>query len=223
MKCTQIINRRGMSCLNYDLKKRDLKSIQEVTEDYISNHRADCIKELDYYRNQPSFIKAIEVAALAKTRDGSKHDHQWRIPVDVLKQAQIALVLIADELRACKTFRELHDRVELEIGKIKGIGKLTIYDTAHRIGAYLGLEPEFVYVHAGVKKGAKALGFKGRSIILKEELPKEFSRLKPYEIEDCLCIYADKLEHISADNNRQSLLENEIVTKKLTHESQNHE
>jgi hypothetical protein len=204
MKCTQITLGRGISCLNSNLKKRRFRTIQDVVDDYVSNRRSKCIKELHYYRNQPSLIKAIEVAALAKTHDGKKHDHQCRIPVGVLKQAQIVLVSIADELRACKTFSELYDRVALEIGKIKGIGKLTIYDTAHRIGAYLGLEPEFVYVHAGVKKGAKALGFKGRSIILKEELPKEFDKLKPYEIEDCLCIYADNLEQIYADNNRQS-------------------
>ncbi len=75
--------------------------------------------------------------------------------------------------------------------------KLTVYDTAHRIGRYLGVEPNRVYLHAGTMEGAKALGFKGnRSFLMRRQLPKEFRTPKPYEIEDCLCIYKDDLKFL---------------------------
>jgi hypothetical protein len=41
---------------------------------------------------------------------------------------------------------------------VSGLGELYIYDTALRIGAKSGLEPDMVYLHAGTRKGAKALG-----------------------------------------------------------------
>ena len=40
---------------------------------------------------------------------------------------------------------------------IHRFGKLAVYDTACRLGVYLGLGPEVVYLHAGTTKGAKAL------------------------------------------------------------------
>lgn len=76
------------------------------------------------------------------------------------------------------------------MGGIHDIGPLTIYDTALRIGAFLRLEPAVVYLHRGTREGAKAIGENHRSECLDvRELPRPFQRLKPYEIEDCLCIY----------------------------------
>ena len=80
---------------------------------------------------------------------------------------------------------------------IKGIRALTIYDTPIRIGAFVKLQPERVYLHAGTKEGAKALGFYSRETLAVSELPKMFSRLTPAEIEDCLCIYKDVIAKIT--------------------------
>jgi hypothetical protein len=72
--------------------------------------------------------------------------------------------------------------------------ELTVYDTAQRIGAYLGIKPDRIYLHAGARAGARALGLRGRAeSILRQDLPREFQRLEPYEAEDCLCIYKDHL------------------------------
>lgn len=62
-----------------------------------------------------------------------------------------------------------------------------MYDVAHRIVAYLGLEPEHVYLHRGTRVGARALGLgRGRQWIDLAELPDEFGRLTLAETEDCL-------------------------------------
>jgi hypothetical protein len=42
--------------------------------------------------------------------------------------------------------------VKREIGSVHGIGKLMVYDIAHRIGAYLGKPPTLVYSHRGTRK-----------------------------------------------------------------------
>jgi hypothetical protein len=79
-----------------------------------------------------------------------------------------------------------------QIGSVKGIGALTVYDIAHRIGAYFKKAPERVYLHAGVRTGAQVFGIGGDSFD-PNLLPKPFSRLAASEIEDCLCIYKDEL------------------------------
>ena len=66
------------------------------------------------------------------------------------------------QLRACKSFLEL-----MQISEKVGEGfwahpGLTVYDTALRIGAHLDIMPDRIYLHAGVKEGAKALGFSGK-------------------------------------------------------------
>ena len=69
-----------------------------------------------------------------------------------------------------------------------------VYDTALRIGAKLGLEPEVVYLHRGARSGMKALGLgAGRLFVEVYELPHELRSLRPHEIEDCVCIYKTKL------------------------------
>jgi len=93
------------------------------------------------------------------------------------------------------SFERLHSEIERLVGPLRGIGELYVYDTALRIGAYRGLNPKRVYVHAGVRVGARNLGLDpGRSgSIAVGGLPGPLRTLKPYEIEDILCIYKDQL------------------------------
>ncbi|QDS97678.1 hypothetical protein HG15A2_09420 [Adhaeretor mobilis] len=69
-----------------------------------------------------------------------------------------------------------------------------VYDTAHRLGAYLELEPEYVCLHAGVRVGATAISFKpSTKWIEPTSLPKPFQKLFAGEVGDCLCICKDAL------------------------------
>jgi hypothetical protein len=52
-----------------------------------------------------------------------------------------------------------------------------VYDIAHRIGAYYGKSPAFIYLHRGTKEGAAALGLRGETLD-----PAAFSRLMPAQI-----------------------------------------
>lgn len=165
-------------------------------QDYINNCRHEAKEELAYFSDQPNLVRAIHVAAQA-TVDGKRHSHQWKINADVLKAFGHALSLKSEELHTCKTFPELMDISEKAAKGFWKNSELTVYDTTLRIGAYLGIMPDRVYLHAGVKEGAKAMGLRGsHGFLMRSQLPEEFQKLKSWEIEHCLCLYRKQLKRL---------------------------
>ena len=81
----------------------------------------------------------------------------------------------------------------VEACAVPGFGQLCVYDTALRLGCWLRRLPERVYLHAGTRKGARALvhAASGPCIDV-AELPPELRPLRPDEVEDFLCIYKDE-------------------------------
>src|SRR6266581_1245630 len=163
------------------------RSLEEVVDRYIHDYRPDAAREIAYFASQPSLERAVELAALAVTEEGKRHPHQRRIPREVLAEAWEVLKTL--RLSKCRSFHDLHSLCAENLGPIRGIGELTTYDIATRVGAFLGLEPQRVYLHAGTRAGARALGLRDAEFLESAELPSSFARLKPREIEDCLCIY----------------------------------
>lgn len=145
---------------------------------------------------QNSLEEAIYEAAIARNAEGKKNKHQWRLKNIDLEKFAVQLVDKVDELKKCATFDAILEVVEKH--KTNGIGTLTIYDTAERIGAYLKLFPNKIYLHAGTKAGAeKLLGKKlQQKFIRKEELPEVFQQnnLHCGAIEDILCMYKNSFE-----------------------------
>lgn len=166
--------------------------LRAIVDDYIRDHRDRAAREMRWYQRQRSLANAIDIAARCVMPSGKRHDHQHRIPSESLDEARSRLLAVA--LDACSSFDELHDTINAAIRDIFMVGELVVYDVSHRIGAHLKLEPERVYLHAGTRKGARALGLgRGRDTIELAELPEEFARLTPAEAEDCLCIYKKRL------------------------------
>ncbi len=175
--------------------RASLASHSEIVRDYLTTYRQSADAVLAFYRQLPTLEEAIKKAAFAELPSGKRHPHQYRLEKANLKKVRYRLR--NRDLVSCETFHELFEIVDDAIGGIQGIGELMVYDTAHRLGAFLGLEPERVYLHAGVRVGAVALGFKkSRKWIELGELPKAFRRLSAQQIEDCLCIYKRELEGI---------------------------
>lgn len=140
---------------------------------------------------QNSLEEAIYVAAVARNHEGKKNKHQWRLKNIDLEKFGVALVDKETEIRDCTSFDELLQKVQKY--KTLGIGKLTVYDTAERIGTYLKIYPDKIYLHAGTKIGAEKIlnkQLKG-TYIHKEDLPEAFqiADLTCGEIEDILCMY----------------------------------
>jgi hypothetical protein len=182
-------------------KLGSLSSCDEIVDAYIRAFRTSAQHERQFFKGC-SLKRAIEFAARCKLPSGKRHPHQYRIPRAVLVEAESILQDCADELRGCETFHDLYKLVRQEIGGIHGIGILTVYDVATRIGAHLDLAPEFVYLHAGTADGAAALGFAGRDTLDRMDLPRAFRRLRAYEVEDCLCSYKDQLKELAQKASR---------------------
>jgi hypothetical protein len=179
-----------------------------MVEDFKINYRPGAFCEMRFYANQKTFTDAIEQAALCKMCNGETHPHQKKpkrpecwIPPEALEEAHQRLLAIEETLQAQSTFEELHTLVRNTIHPIPRIGALAIYDISQRLGAFLGREPAYVYLHAGTVKGANKLKF---PVELREgdKLPKEafvirdaaFGELTPNEIENSLCLYQNSVD-----------------------------
>lgn len=126
-----------------------------------------------------------------------KHLHQHRLVGQTLEDFSNSLLTMEVKIQKCKEFDILFEIVKS--CKISGIGELTIYDTALRIGSYLNVMPTRVYLFRGAREGAMILFKKGYlidvklknlgSTLLVSNFPKEFRSLEPFQIEQLLCIY----------------------------------
>ncbi len=167
-----------------------MSPLAAVVDEYIRDHQEGADHEQRWFAVQRDLRSAVEVAALAQSPGGKRLSHQWRIPGRVLQESHRRLIQKLPELKKARSFDAIFDLVAATIDPIRGIGELAVYDTAVRIAAYRSLEPTKVYLHAGTRKGARKLGLPASVAYLEvSQLPAEFRRLKPREIEDVLCIY----------------------------------
>ena len=172
------------------------ESHAEIVRHYKKFFQAGADSESQHYAELGSFDEALAEAAYAKAADGKRHPHQYRLKRSNLQKVHQRLKQYG--LESCETFHELFVMVHEAIASISGIGELMVYDTAHRLGAYLKLKPEYVYLHAGVRVGATPLGYKpSTKWIDPTSLPKPFQKLTAGEMEDCLCIYKHALHAIA--------------------------
>ena len=168
------------------------EEFRAIVDDYIREHRERAARGMRFYAIQRTLADAVDIAARCVLPSGKKHDHQYRIPPESLDEARARLIAV--DLGVWRSFDELHAKVNATIRDIHMIGALVVYDVSHRIGAFLKLEPERVYLHRGTRDGALALGLgRGRESIELAELPEAFHQLSAAEAEDCLCIYKKRL------------------------------
>jgi hypothetical protein len=167
--------------------------VEAAVRDYIEQHRARAARELEYFsRVLRSDEEAVSQAALSLLPSGKRHPHQYRVPRVALEESRRVLLENLDMLRQAGSFDDLFAVVEDLTQPIKRIGELTVYDTALRIGARFGRKPTRVYLYAGTRTGAEALGFDPRcQTIEMDQLTAPMRRLSAREAEDLLCIYKD--------------------------------
>jgi hypothetical protein len=173
------------------------RSLDDIVRDYIHCFRDRQGREHRWFAIQRSLEDAITNAAMAISPSGKRLHHQRRIPKAVLHAWKEALLKRRTRIRGANTFSELYDLLYGAAADLHGIGTLTVYDTARRIDAFLRLEPEHIYLHAGTREGAKALGFNSQDRLHPSELPPAFSILSAGESEDCLCIYKNEIRAVA--------------------------
>lgn len=205
----------GEAALKREFDKRPprepLKSISALWRDYLwryvkAQRQDPCVY---YTAKAPNIKEAIRRACDSKGEDGKTFFHQGRVwPVN---RAALAKYMLKDEkayhcYSECKSFHELYQLLEEARDNVKGIGTVTAYDVADRIAAYLGLEPEYLYFHAGVKEGLRALGVEpptGRDYVRRDELPEWFSDKDLGLMESFLCGYRSEIERVTKMKRRK--------------------
>jgi hypothetical protein len=154
-----------------------------------------------------TFTEAVWIACASKRANGKMHSHQTKVSVVARREFGWAIIEtvgpLVDRLVVLNSFNVWHDRL-WEV-RPSGIGPLTVYDVATRIGAYLRLEPKDIYLHTGARLGWEALmGARARSNGLTARVPPErwpvpLRRLSADMAEDFLCTYRDALKRIQRD------------------------
>jgi hypothetical protein len=196
--------------LGAKLKGGGMMNWETIIRDYHSQHHTDKQKELNQFRKQTLLEAVVVSATRAKDEDGKHYSHQNKIRREAYPVAKRLLLERLDELQDCKSFHELWLLIKETFEPVSGLGELYIYDISLRIGAFLKLLPDRVYLHRGTRTGAKAFGIvsRNREWIEAEELPRPLRELPSHEVEDILCIYKDETEspkgcssrrHVSAD------------------------
>ena len=172
-----------------------IKKINNIINHYIKWKSDNPDTWIEHTCNQGNLASAISVATLSKNHLSKKHDHQRRLKNENLESFKAKLLTRQKEIHNVADFDSLLSIIEY--CKIKGVGEVACYDIANRIGNYLDKQPEFVYLHAGTRKGLEnLLGSKVKCrYIKKSDLPEPFksSTLTCHEIEDILCIYKDRI------------------------------
>lgn len=167
------------------------KKFVTIARQYKAMRSKNPDQHIDFCIQQKQLVDAIEVAAKAIDENNKIHSHQRRRGRVRLNAFADKLKLKEKEIKRAKTFDDLYSIIE----KVNsdGIADLTKYDTATRIGAYLNLFPDKIYLHTGTMIGAKNLlgNLNGKKFITVDDLPNEFTKhdFTASEFEDILCIF----------------------------------
>lgn len=182
--------------------------LKSITRTYIQKIRPRATEELNWFVQQTTLKSAVESSALAINSKGKRYSHQRRLKKKTLEKAKNMLLANLSELEKSQSFDDIFSLIEEILKPIKGVGELYIYDTALRIGAKMNLLPAKIYLHAGTRVGAKALGLNSKLKFLgKHDLPQDFNDLKPHEIEDVLCIFKSDLEKMDINSINEDMLQ----------------
>ncbi|WP_127105710.1 hypothetical protein [Pararhodobacter zhoushanensis] len=169
---------------------------------YLSHHRPKLRSHLAHYSSAPDIREAIARASRADFEGPNiKHPHQYRLPKTAITSVFDKLSANELILQDATDFLQLYGIVSKAIGGVPDVGPLMIYDTALRIGAFLKVSPNDVFVQRGALGGAKNFfvhirkkprKIKVRYLPSSDFLP-ELARLSPHEIENFLCVCEDEL------------------------------
>lgn len=183
----------GATTTRQFMKPSTGKKFETIVRQYKAMRKNYPDRHIDYCVQQKTLADAIEIAAKAIDDQNKIHSHQRRVGREKLNTFADQLRQKQANIKRAKNFDELLSIVEAV--KCERIAHLTHYDTATRIGAYLEIFPDKIYLHTGTRIGATRLlgSINGRKFITLDELPKDFLQhdLTASEFEDILCIFKD--------------------------------
>ncbi|WP_418894714.1 hypothetical protein [Limibacterium fermenti] len=136
-------------------KVKEKIDFENIVSKYKANKKQYPDRYIDFCKQQKSLVDAIEVAAKSINAQNKIHSHQRRIGRLTLNIFAELLKTKEEEISLAKSFDKLLSII-LSV-RLAGVGELAYYDISTRIAAYLKLNIENVYMHAGTRKGAREL------------------------------------------------------------------
>lgn len=153
-----------------------------------------------------NFEDAVWIACASRRRNGKMHSHQTKVPINARHEFARRIIdqvrPLVNRLVVWGDFDAFYD-ILWEI-RPAGIGPLTVYDVATRVGAYLRLDPVQIYLHTGARLGWDAMWGGDRLGQANVRVPKRIwpaplRQLSADLAEDFLCTYRDTLRSIRRD------------------------
>jgi hypothetical protein len=172
---------------------------------YVDRKKTDQV--IAFCGEAPDLPTAVRRAVEARDANGKHHNHQSKVNIDARRLFGRRIVRAAQAGRIpLDDFDAMHDWMDDH--KPVGIGPVTVYDTAVRVAAFVGIEPKSVYMHAGVQQGFRTLlgamtwctmtsaryqaqDFKRVDVGL---FPPPLCHMKADDVEDILCTYREVFE-----------------------------
>lgn len=183
--------------MNTCLKKYSLKTdnYSFLINDYLAKYRRYNQLVFKKIQSFSTISDAVEYIALAIDLNGKRFGHQQRFKKETLILSKNILLKNTAKFNKAKDFHSLLEIITELILPIRGVGELYCYDTALKLGSFLRLFPEYIYLHSGTRTGAQKMNLDyKKKYLLMNEIPKELQKLSPYELEDFLCIYKDEFK-----------------------------
>jgi hypothetical protein len=186
--------------------RRPLDNLSAICEDfkwrYVDRKKTDQV--IAWCAAAPDLPAAVSRAVEARDENGKHHNHQSKVDITARRKFGRKITRSFQGGRLpIDDFDAMHDK--LNFIKPYGIGPVTVYDVAIRIAAFLDIEPNCVYLHAGVRQGLKAfedaLERTGAPFTMRPWLradkvplsafPRPFNSMKADDVEDILCTYRE--------------------------------
>lgn len=200
--------------------REPLTNLKAIRDDfqwrYVERKKTDQV--IKFCGESTTLDQAVERAVRARDAAGKHHNHQSK--VDLTARLKFGAIIVRgkkdwlgrihaakeDGLEWLTPFDAMHDWFDSV--KPYGIGPVTVYDVAVRVGAFLEVEPKQVYMHAGVRQGLKALEEAlgnhpaGKRLAGAHKLPRvpmylfpqPLRKLPADDVEDILCTYREVFE-----------------------------
>lgn len=167
----------------------------DIIEDYLNWKEKNPDTWIVFTKEQKNILDAIHAAVQSENAKGKKNRHQFRIKKFCFKEFEENLIKRIPEIEQISEFDSLY--IIICNSRPKGVGELFCYDVAVRIGCFLKIYPEYVYLHAGTKQGYERLVGEKTNLkkIAKSDLPEPFrsSNLSCHDLEVLFCVYKDKI------------------------------
>ncbi len=176
------------------MRKYDDVEIASIIKHYHENFKEKIDLQMNFCLAQSSLKEAISVAAKAIDESGKVHFHQRRIEKVELEKFAIRVLGKEDKIQTINTFEGLFKLIDAEANRF--ISELTVYDTALRIGNFLKIYPEKIYLQTGTKAGAEVLlgNLGDRKHLKLEDFPEAFQSQSLKDLEEILYEYKKELK-----------------------------